>query len=466
MPISNRSFFFLVGCSLAFCASNSFGATYVVATVGDLQSRIDAAAAGDTITVKNGVYTTSAAITIKQVGTAEKPILIAAETVGGVEIRGAFGFKLESPAAYITIEGCTFKHASGQTNIAPDTHHCRFSRCAFECTGEGAYLTVSGDDAEIDRNEFRNKKTLGNMISVTGSGSQVARRLWIHHNYFHDFANAHGNGAETIRFGLSGLSMSTGAGVIEYNLFLRCTGENEIISNKSCGNTYRYNTFQDSPGGELSQRHGNDCLIYGNYFRNTQGIRIFGDRHQVFSNYLEANSSAISIGNGDGEVADGAKLTSHDRPDGCVISFNTLINNKVNYQMGGRTNGLGATHTTFANNLILGGGKAAEISTTAPYVDPIWSGNLIWKTGGGSGDLPSAGYSSADPLLAPDENGIYHLQAGSPAIDSASGNYPAVKFDMDGQPRSEPKDKGADEFLPKAQIAARYQTPAAVGPTQ
>ena len=53
--------------------------------------------------------------------------------------------------------------------------------------------------------------------------------------------------------------------------FERCNGENELISNKSSGNIYRYNTLVDSPGAQLSLRHGNDCLVYGNYLRNTEG---------------------------------------------------------------------------------------------------------------------------------------------------------------------------------------------------
>jgi len=125
---------------------------------------------------------------------------------------------------------------------------------------------------------------------------QIAQRVWIHHNYFHDFTNAGVNGAETIRFGLSGLSMSTGNGMIEYNLFIRCNGENELISNKSSGNTYRYNTLIDSPGAQLTLRHGNDCQAYGNYFRNTDGLRVYGDRHQIFSNYFEGNTKGIDMG--------------------------------------------------------------------------------------------------------------------------------------------------------------------------
>ena len=162
------------------------------------------------------------------------------------------------------ISGFLLTHTSGRNSVQNGATHIRFTRNIFQCTGSGAYLTVAGHDAQIDRNEFRNKSTLGNMIDVRGTGSQIAQRVWIHHNYFHDFTSPGGNGAETIRFGLSGLSLSNGFGLIEHNLFVRCTGENEMISNKSSANVYRYNTLVDSPGAELTLRHGNDCVVYGN----------------------------------------------------------------------------------------------------------------------------------------------------------------------------------------------------------
>ncbi len=433
-----------------------------VDSLAALQTAIASAAPGDTLVLKDGAYTANAPIAVKCAGAEGRPITITAENVGGVELGGAGGFEIAKPAAWVVIAGFTFTHTAGHAAIGGGTSHVRFTRNTFVCTGEGVYLTVTGDDAEVDHNEFRDKHTLGNMLSVTGTGSQVARRLHVHHNFFHDFTKPGGNGAETIRFGLSGLSMSTGAGLVEFNLFLRCTGENEIISNKSCGNTYRYNTFLDSPGGELSQRHGNDCLFYSNYLKNTQGLRIFGDRHLVFSNYFEGNSSAIHIGNGDGEVADGAKLTSHDRPDNCVIVFNTLVNNTVNFQMAGRTKGLGATGTVFANNLIQGGGPAAAISHDSPYPGAVWSNNLIWQTAG-AGDLPAGGYTTANPQLAPDATGIFHLQRGSPALGAAKGDYAKVDVDQDGQPRPASKAIGADE-LSTAPVIARMLSPADVGP--
>jgi poly(beta-D-mannuronate) lyase len=455
-----RSLLLFRSCLILACmmlAATASAATYEVNSILDLQARINTAVAGDVIIVHNGVYTTTSAITVNRQGTATDPIRIVAQTIGGVEITGAQGFNITSPAAHIVIEGFLFTHTSGRIQIRSGATHVRFTRNFFECTGDGAYLTIAGHDAQIDRNEFRNKRTLGNMIDVRGSGSQIARRVWIHHNYFHDFTSPGGNGAETIRFGLSGLSLSDGFGLIEHNLFERCTGENELISNKSSSNTYRYNTIVDSPGGELTLRHGNDCLVYGNYIRNSAGMRIFGDRHQVFSNYLES-TIGINIGNGDGEVADGAPLTSHDRPDDCVIAFNTLINNTRNYFMTGRTNGLGATNTVFANNIIQGGGTAAGLNGL--YPGGTWGGNIIWKTLS-AGAMPAETYEMVNPLLEPKAKGVFRPQQGSPAIDSAVGDFPIMVFDLDGQPRMGPKDRGADENSGEL-VIAEFLTPGAI----
>jgi poly(beta-D-mannuronate) lyase len=449
--IIRLSFLFLVG---AFCSVTASAATYEVSSIPELQTRIDLAVPGDTIVVNNGIYTTSAYITVTRQGTADEPIRIVAKTIGGVEITGTHGFDVRSPAAYVEIAGFTFTHQSGRNQIRSGATHIRFAHNFFECTGDGAYLTIAGGHAEVDRNEFRNKQTLGNMIDVRGSGSQIAQHVWIHHNYFHDFLSPGGNGAETIRFGLSGLSLSNGFGLIEFNVFQRCTGENELISNKSSSNVYRYNTILDSAGGELTLRHGNDVLVYGNYFRNTAGIRIFGDRHTIFSNYLEA-STGINIGNGAGEVADGAPLTTHDRPDNAIIVFNTLVDNPRNYFMTGRTNGLGATDTVFANNILQGGGAAASLN--GPYTDGVWGGNIIWNTAG-PGAMPAGTYDEVDPLLEPKANGVFRPQAGSPAINSAGGDYPLVTVDLDGQPRTEPKDKGADEVSSEP-VTATFLTP-------
>lgn len=448
-----RSLLTLVAATLGACASSTGAPTPTatppnssapneVGSIVELQARIDRAVAGDTIVLRDGVYTTSVPIAITRQGTAVAPIRIVAKSMRGATIGGTHGFGVGASATYVEIVGFVLTHAAGTNQVASGATHIRFSRNVFENSGEGAYLTIAGDDAEVDRNEFRNKKTVGNMVDVRGAGSQVARRVRIHDNYFHDFTNAGANGGETIRFGLSGLSMSMGFGVIEHNLFVHCTGENELISIKAGSNTIRYNTILDSPGAQLTLRHGNENQVYGNYLRGTDGIRIYGDRHQVFSNYLERNTGGIDIGNGDGEVADGAPLTSHDRPDGNVIAFNTLVNNDRQYYMTGRTNGLGATRTVFANNVMWGGGTAVSID--GPYTNGVWSGNVVWQTGN-TADMPAGSYDVTNPMLDTDASGLMRPRSSSPVIDSAIGDYPAVVVDMDGQPRTGRKDRGADE---------------------
>ncbi|MEO5960784.1 MAG: hypothetical protein ABIR80_16865, partial [Opitutaceae bacterium] len=141
--------------------------------------------------------------------------------------------------------------------------------------------------------------------------------------------------------------------------------------------------------------------------------------------------------------------------------FNTFVENNTHYQMSRRTGeALGARNTVFANNLLVGGAVAAKID--GPNAGAVWSGNLVWNAGR-LRELPAEGQVAADPLLVADADGIKRPQPGSPAIGAATGNFPAVTLDMDGQPRPEKKSIGADE--PGAEpVAARMLSFGDVGP--
>lgn len=436
----------------------SFAATITVTSLSALQTAINNAAPGDIIILANGIYTASSDITINKQGTAAQPITIKSQTIGGAEVRGTAGFSLVSPARYIIIQGFRFTHNASQATMASGTSFCRWTRNIFETPGQGENLTVNGNDHEVDYNTFQHKDALGRFITVRGSGSQIAQRIHIHHNYFFDQQPQTGNGAETLQFGLSGYSLSSSNSIVEHNLFENCAGENELISIKASAVTLRYNTIRNCPA-QFTLRHGNFCIVYGNYFINTPGLRIFGDDHKIFSNHFENCNPAINIGNGDGEVADGDPLTAHDRPDRVLVAFNTLVNNPGNITQNGRTNGLGATAITVANNIIQGGGAAASIA--GPYTGGVWSGNMLYNTNG-AGSMPAAGYTTANPLLARNATGTFHLQAGSPAINAGTGSYPSVTTDMDGQARTSPLDKGADE-VSGAAVIAQILTTAMVG---
>jgi poly(beta-D-mannuronate) lyase len=443
--------------------STALPATTTVSSLVALQAAINSANAGDNIIVSSGTYTTTSPITITRAGTANAPIIIQAATIGGAVITGSSGFQFNSPAAWVTVEGFTFTHTGDQLIIAYGTSHCRLSRNYIQLTipaaADQAYVRINGDDVEFDHNELRNKNSIGQGLDIQGDGiGQVARRLWVHHNYFHDFVYQNGaNGVEAVRWGLGLYAASTGVGLMEHNLFDHCDGEVEMVSNKSCGNIYRYNTFTNTVHTQFTLRQGNDCTLCGNYFSNTVGLRIFGDRHQIYSNYFAGNSAAIEIGNGDSQDIFGG--ANHDQPDNCVIVFNTLVNNTKQFWMDTHYT-LGASSTTFANNLVVGGGSAATFGGT--YASPVWGGNIVWNTTVGS--ISSGGYTSMDPLLVAGTDGVYHLAANSPAIGAATGNYPLVLVDIDGQTRpSTGKDIGADQNS-STPATAHFLTPGDVGP--
>lgn len=444
---------------IIFSANRLLASDIVVNDIPELQSAINKATPGTVIKLADGVYKTAEDITISVKGKAGQPITIMALHPGKSEITGAGGFSLKKPAAYIVISGFRFTHLASKARTGPGTSHCRFTQNIFETPGDGEDLTIAGSDQEVDHNTFQNKNAMGRFIAIRGEGKQIAERLFIHHNYFNNAVSQGGkNGAEAFQFGLSGFSLSGSNSVVEYNLFEHCAGEAELISVKASAVTLRYNTIRDCPA-QFTLRHGNKCLVYGNYFFNTPGLRIFGDDHQVFSNYFEGCNDAIVVGNGDGEVADGAKLTAHDRPDRILIAFNILINNKSNIIQTSRQNGMGATYFTIANNIIQGGGPAASLS--GPYANFTWQGNIIYKVKD-AGNMPAEGFQMVDPQLGKSADGLYRPRTGSPVIDHAVGSYPALKYDMDGQLRATPFDIGADEANEGAKLANPLK-PADVG---
>ncbi|SMC49331.1 polysaccharide lyase 6 family protein [Pedobacter africanus] len=435
-----------------------FAQTITVGSIPELQKAIDKAIAGNEIVLKNGVYTADEDIVVKCIGTTGKPVTIASESIGGAEIKGAGGLRIQRPAAHVIIRGFKFSNAANKNEIGAGSSFSRWTRNIFEAKGDGNYLSIVGNDHQVDYNTFQNKNSMGKFIGVRGTGKQIAERLWIHHNYFHNFSQQTGNGAEAVQFGLSGFSLSNSNSIFECNLFENCEGENELLSVKSSAVTIRFNTIRDCKA-QFTLRHGNFNKVYGNYFNNTPGLRIFGDDHVIHSNYFENCNSAINIGNGGAEVADGAPLTSHDRPDRVLIAFNTLVNNKSNITLNPRTPvGLGAIDITIVNNLIQGGEEAAAIK--GPFTNPKWEGNVIFNVKG-AGNMPEGSFKIIDPKLKRDATGIYHLSAASPALN-ASGNYPAADVDMDGQARTAPFQVGADQPS-KAKVTARVLTPEMVG---
>ena len=96
---------------------------------------------------------------------------------------------------------------------------------------------------------------------------------------------------KTIQLGNSYTSMAPSHTLVANNLFERCNGEVEVISSKTNFNEFRNNVFFKSEGS-LVTRHGNYCILDGNYFIGDDdseyfgGIRLIGTGHWVTNNYF------------------------------------------------------------------------------------------------------------------------------------------------------------------------------------
>ncbi|MGI5502059.1 polysaccharide lyase 6 family protein [Lentzea sp. CA-135723] len=401
-----------------------------VASTASLQAALDTARAGQRIVLAEGRYTADHPVKITKSG-----ITVAARTVGGTAFtRG--GFELGAVRG-VTIEGFVFDGTS-TLSVPAEAQATRITRNTYSGNKDGASLSVSADDVEIDHNTFQNRNNEGVYLQITGPGSEIAKRSWIHHNYFYNHQFSGANGGESIRLGYSHKQSKSANAIIEYNLFEKADGDAEAISVKSSDNTIRFNTIRNSKG-YIVLRHGNRSTVEGNLLFNS-GIRFHGNDHKVFNNYVEnTKDRAIVFGSGS-EADSGPTSTGHDRPDRVTVAFNTLVGTGAVVDSDGGN--FKAKDCVLANNVIRGssGGVVSMHSgSTVKY-----EGNVIW--GGTGGAMPSSGYKSVDPKLVKDANGLFRLSSGSPAINASVGSYSYVTRDFDLQARSGTRDVGADEY--------------------
>ncbi|MDZ4403677.1 polysaccharide lyase 6 family protein [Prosthecobacter sp.] len=272
--------------------------------VADAAAFADAAkavAAGDTLILQDGTWA-DARLKIHAEGTAEKPVTIKAQTPGKVMFTG--DSRLSLAGAHIVVDGLWFQNPTGEEaielRIDSDelANDCRITNCAVTNELQAApgasarFVSIYGARNRLDHCFIQGKTTQGTTVvvwlstEVTGHGKHH-----IDHNHFGPRQKLGRNGGETIRLGDSKTSMQTAACVVEHNLFEKCDGEAECISNKSCGNIYRFNTFK-GVSGTLTLRHGNKCVVHGNVFlgdkaKGSGGVRIIGEDHLVTGNLFD-----------------------------------------------------------------------------------------------------------------------------------------------------------------------------------
>ena len=480
----------------------------------NLQNAVNGSTNGGTFIVKNGTYNDFEA-TFEKMATAANPILIKAETIGGVTLTGESHFVFKK-SSHITIEGFVIDGTGDSSLIKFEgCNNIRITRNVFELTTSSSvkWVYIGGvyndntipfqfpsHDNRIDHNIFQNKNTPGHYITVDGTKDSndvyyQSQNDRIDHNYFKDNSPRAVNEQESIRIGWSKMSNSSGYTTVEFNLFENCDGDPEIVSVKSSDNIIRHNTFVGSYG-TLSLRHGNRNRIEGNYFFGngkaigtstagstlyTGGIRIYGTDHMIINNYMEGLTGTrwdapITLTMGDAIDGESSNLSKHFRAERVTIAYNTLVNNTHGIEIGYDNNdnyGKDLKDIIIANNLVTGSENAmVEIVDTDndQGSNITWQNNLMHPTG--TATLLAGATSTsfgASEVKNENPNIVYNATdkvwrtTGTTPLYANAVTSETIDKDIEGQIRPTSSNPGADHFSAES-IRYKHLTSADVGP--
>ncbi len=285
---------------LTGCASENGPAP--VRSLDEFNAAVANLAPGDRIVLANGTWR-DVELKLSGEGLPDSPIELTAEEPGQVIISGQSN--LQFSGSHIVISGLVFRDGhtptseviSFRTSKDAVANNSRVTNTVIDSFSNperhdtDTWVAIYGKNNQFDHNSLINKGNRGVTLAIrmNTEASRESDHL-IEYNYFGPRQTLGSNGGETLRIGTSHYSREYSNSTVQYNYFDRTSGELEIISNKSCGNTYRGNVFFESQG-TLTMRHGHYTLVENNYFLgnripNTGGIRVINKNQTVRNNYL------------------------------------------------------------------------------------------------------------------------------------------------------------------------------------
>ncbi|MFA9391000.1 MAG: polysaccharide lyase 6 family protein [Prolixibacteraceae bacterium] len=440
--------------------ANTHNNCTLVSNLVEFDTAVKTAIAGDTILLKNGKWN-NVELKFYTNGEDGKPVVLMAQNPGSVQLGGNSHLRIYG--SYLEVNGLDFTEGSlsGGTAVVEFkkssrqvANNCRLTNTRISYYNpaskrtEYKWVSVFGIHNRVDHCHFEGKNHEGALLVIWLDGK--ANYNQIDHNYIGKIPSFGDNGAEAIRIGTSEYSMSESRALVEYNLFDSCDGEIEIISNKSCFNTYRYNTFRNNDGC-LTLRHGNDCSVYANFFfggkSGSGGVRIIGERHKVYNNYFQdldgdGFRAAISIVNG---VAN-SPINRYFQVKDALVAHNTILNCKVPIAIGAGKNdelSLPPLNCVLANNLVSNTKGSKSVILTDTPINIQYFSNYIFDDNVG---VTNKGVINVDPKINSD-GVIWRPSADSPVIDASRISYDFIASDIDKQNRTSLPDVGCDEVL-------------------
>jgi poly(beta-D-mannuronate) lyase len=399
-----------------------------VSSAADIARATDKLKPGDMLVMADGTWANQV-IVFQGRGTAQQPITLRAETPGKVILVGESSVSIDGE--HLVVSGLWLNEAQSMGDgVKLAGTNCRLTESAVVGGRHKFQVHFFGLSNRMDHCYLAEKTNDSPTLQVEAE-SRPNYHL-IDHNHFGPRPPLGRNGGETMRVGYSWQSMSNSCTTVEDNLFDRCDGELEIISNKSCENTYRYNTFLDC-AGMFTLRHGNRCLVEGNFFlghhkRGSGGIRVIGEHHKIIGNYVDGvENGGIWLTTGMVNPA----LVEYFQVTNCLIAFNWFVDLRgpaLQLDAGYRTPRriLRPEHVTIANNVFAVRGDGALLTGTEGKAFK-WIGNVANVAPAGA-----KGIRVVDPKLERGKDGLWRPAEDSPV--RGPGEIPHIGSDMNGQP--------------------------------
>jgi poly(beta-D-mannuronate) lyase len=386
----------LLGLSALAGSVHAYAADRLVTSPQAFDAAVRASVAGDSVVLADGVWR-DFEIVFTGEGTAAKPITLRAQTAGKVVISGKSNLRIGG--RHLIVSGLTFKDGHSPSpeviSFRRDSKTLAYDSRVTETVIDGFnkpdraasdyWIGLYGKNNRVDHAHLQGKLNNGVTLAVVLSSVESQQNNHrIDHNYFGPRPPLGSNGGETIRVGTSEYSLTNSLTVVEDNYFEGCSGEVEIISNKSGGNVYRRNVFVRSQGA-LVLRHGAGNLVEDNVFlgggvSHTGGVRVINADQTVRNNYFQDLggadfTSALVMMNG----VPNSPLNRYNQVLNARIEKNVFVNVKqVLFGAGAdQERTLPPAQSALAGNVFLGSGGQAVFKAMAPVDGLTFTANVV-----------------------------------------------------------------------------------------
>lgn len=439
---SKARLFFACGVLVMFSAQAFAQTTYNIDDPEKLEDQTYAP--GDVIILADGTYNSDERIDFVGNGTAGNPITFRAATPGGVKFTG--GLQMNIGGDYVVVDGFHWQGGYGASNFiqfrnnSDYANHSTIQNCVLDglviepddiaddiangSKTKHRWIVLYGTYNSVLNCTFMNKNSAGALVLAEYEYNAETDRCanvghTISNNYFYKYAKidatlSNSGDSETIRIGTSEYQNVNSNAIISNNYFVEADGENEIITNKSKGNTYENNTFRRCRGS-LVLRHGSDATVAGNFFLGenvdgTGGIRITDSDHTIVNNYIQDcitvlsqakwNNGITFIGGGDDAavVCTSASVSNgYQKSQNINVSNNSIVNTNAPLFYNkdkGSTDPTGTVNNNLiyfasgnanTSNLISGDAASsyADMGTALTYTGNVYAGTVLGETNAG-----------------------------------------------------------------------------------